>query len=117
MGVIMRAIIFALGLALGLTAGSPLSRAAGAPNVQELLRRCAQGSEWELYCIGYVSGIGTLMLMNGSLTDFGICSAGTIPCGAMEQAFRNWAEKHPEKWGAEAHMGVMLALRETWPCK
>ncbi len=55
--------------------------------------------------------------MNGSSSDLRICSTEAIPYGAMVQTFRNWAEKHPEKWGARRYMGVMLALRETWPCK
>jgi hypothetical protein len=114
MGVIRRAIIFALGLALGLAAASPLSRAA---TVQELLRECTEGKELELHCIGYVGGIGEVMQLMGASIGFGICSTGTITHGAIQQAFENWAKKHPENWGDRAPLGVMLALRETWPCK
>ncbi len=110
----MRAIIFALGLALGLAAASPLSRAA---TVQELLRECTEDKEEELHCIGYVAGIGEVMQHMGASIGFGICSTGPITHGAMQQAFENWAKKHPENWGDPAGEGVMLALRETWPCK
>jgi Rap1a immunity proteins len=125
----MRAATFALGLALGLTAASSFSWAGAPPDVQGLLQKCTvEGSKDWNYCIGYVGGIGTVMLLNGSLTDFGfakpplemsICRTErfTATAGAMVQAFRNWAEKHPESWGAEGHIGVMNALRETWPCK
>jgi len=36
---------------------------------------------------------------------------------AMVQAFKNFAEKHPESWGMEAVTGVAMALRTTWLCR
>ena len=113
MGVITRTIIFALGLALDLAAASPLSRAT---TVQELLRECTEGKELELHCIGYVGGIGEVMQLMGASIGFGICSTGPISHGAMQQHSRNGQET-PQNWGDRARLGVMLALRETWPCK
>ena len=80
------------------------------------------------YCIGFVAGIGATMSLTGSwlMTEpelkardpgISICYTGILSPGAMIQAFRNWAEKHPESWGARDALGVMHALNETWPCK
>ena len=73
-------------------------------------------------CIGFVSGVGETMgvLQFGIRTfpDFGafsICDAP--PHGAMVQAFTDWAEKNPQEWKNPAILGVMTALRETWPCE
>lgn len=40
---------------------------------------------------------------------------GVGPYG-MEDAFRDWAEKHPELRNLPALVGVVDALREKWPC-
>jgi hypothetical protein len=126
-----------LGLALAVTAAPLLSLADvskdnASPNVQKLLQECnaLQGSGEPdamdysnfSYCIGYVGGIGDAMLANGQIVHplnpvVSICDEGLISRGAMVQAFRNWAQKHPERWSDNDSLGVMAALRETWPCK
>ena len=121
----MRTIIFALGLALALTAAPPLSRA-DVPNVQKLLEECnaAPGTDDFFLCIGYVGGIGDAMILNGVDARrkainpmLVICDEEGISYGAMIQAFKNWAQQHPETWGSPQYRGVATALRESWPCK
>jgi hypothetical protein len=110
------------------TADTPTTR-----NTQTLYRWCKAktGSVEHGVCLGYIAGVGELMTVNGAdvgssrpqfLTNVeiylwmtSICNAPTP--GAMVQAFVNWAEKHPEKWGGERISSVMTALQETWPCK
>lgn len=47
-----------------------------------------------------------------------ICSGRPVPIYAARiQAFMNWARAHPEKWNLTDFEGVVLALRESWPCK
>jgi hypothetical protein len=91
-------------------------------DIQKLLEKCnAEGEEnyKQFYCIGYVAGIGDAMRLNGQsglLDQMSICGEeGTY--GAMVQAFMNWAQKHPERWGEHSSVGVITALRESWPCK
>jgi hypothetical protein len=72
------------------------------------------------FCTGYIVGIaeslGQLSLKTSTRSS-GICWTGqTIEYSASVQAFKNWAEKHPEAWGVVRYAGVMWALRETWPC-
>jgi len=69
------------------------------------------------YCLGYVGGIGDYlkgMGLSGTNPKQSIC--GDISYGAAAQAFTNWAQKHPERWSENRLIGVVLALRETWPC-
>ena len=44
------------------------------------------------------------------------CFNSTVTTGAMVQAFKNWAQKHPADWSTLAHDGVFDAIKETWPC-
>jgi Rap1a immunity proteins len=92
-------------------------------DVQALYRLCKMPIETQEFaiCVGFVSGVGETMgvLQFGirKLPDFGafsICDAP--PHGAMVQAFADWAEKNPQEWKNPAILGVMTALRETWPC-
>jgi hypothetical protein len=84
------------------------------------------------YCLGYIEAVGQLMVTNGYertkisgvkasqyLTDTALCQApsGGVPSGAaLIQAFVNWSDKHPEHWADHTLIGVLLALRSTWPC-
>jgi hypothetical protein len=71
-------------------------------------------------CLGFISGIGDVMAVIGSGRhdlQLGLCGPSPTPTyGAMIQAFMNWAEKHPEQWNIAQEAGVVIALRETWPC-
>lgn len=86
-----------------------------------------------VYCLGFVVGIADVMTMNATqiskapngspvrtyLAASGICTPDyRAPSGgALIQAFLNWADRHPEKWGIDAGTGVGLAFQDTWRCK
>jgi hypothetical protein len=61
-----------------------------------------QGSGHQMYCMAYVRGIVDTLLVNSELlkdnktlrAEMALC--GTISNAAAVQAFKNWAEKHPE---------------------
>lgn len=94
-------------------------------NVQRLLGWCKQpqSSAGFNLCVGFVGGVGSTMVNLGQVYEnkpetreiTGLCGSGAT-VGAMVQAFTNWAEGHPEEWTMNAGLGVMLALREKWPC-
>lgn len=100
-------------------------------DVQSLYYQCKK-SETNMgfgYCIGYISGIGSQMMWTSHtiehITDFNqrlevgfvsACAKSFVSNGAMVQAFINWAEKHPEEWVTDKQLGVIQAIRGTWPC-
>jgi hypothetical protein len=121
----------ALSLAVAMIGGLfPSAVAAAEDNVQKLLQECsAENPSYDLFhCIGYVNGIGDMMGLIGllitksnertpNLGRFAFCPGKPAPTyGARLQAFKNWAQSHPEKWGDQAFVGVITALREVWPC-
>lgn len=73
------------------------------------------------YCLGYISAIADMMLLHSSDDEqtrgmYGMCAVDPVTYGASKQVFINWADKHPELWSKPMELGVILALRETWPC-
>ncbi|WP_366510182.1 Rap1a/Tai family immunity protein [Mesorhizobium sp.] len=68
---------------------------------------------------GYVGGIADQMVANGMFAareEFSICVGKKVPThGAYKQAFINWADDHPESWQNHQYLGVVEALRSTWP--
>jgi hypothetical protein len=112
-----------------------LAASGSTDNVQLLLDRCKNRDKpmEQSFCIGYINGVGDMMGINGmlhvdptpaaklaeELIPFSMCSTEqNLPSvGAQVQAFVNWATKHPEKWTSEPYVGVISALRETWPCR
>jgi Rap1a immunity proteins len=79
-----------------------------------------------MYCAGFlIAAMSGLSLLgtanepqfNEARKTFGICPLPTVTTAAGVQAFKNWAQKHPEAWGIVAYPGVVFALKETWPCK
>ena len=134
MSVFSRSTAFAVALGLAV-AGVGLFpfHAAAEDNVEKLLRECSAGSadsplfEW-FHCIGYITGIGDMMGLNGlliakydegviNLNHLAFCPGKPAPTyGATLQVFKNWAQRHPERWGDKAFVGVIAALREAWPC-
>jgi hypothetical protein len=95
-------------------------------NVQSLYNLCKATTDDARYtlCIGYISGIGDIMQTNSVMhpraavdpapLDERLC--GQPSYGAQVQAFKNWAEKHPQQWQAPRQLGVISALSGTWPC-
>lgn len=75
------------------------------------------------YCLGYINGIGGVMILNGMLgnkggTSLSMCAPPSQEptARAMVQAVTNFAAIHPEYWQQEMLGGVILALKSTWPC-
>jgi hypothetical protein len=89
----------------------PCTAIATENDAQQLYDWCKQpaGSPLQMYCLGFVGGVGGAMVAAGS-----ICGNPTI--GARVQAFINWAEKNPRRWGLPDTLAVIWALKETWPC-
>lgn len=100
-------------------------------NVRALYASCksASGSQAETFCLGYIEGVGQFMAINAEylqrengswLRETSLCAkpvGGWPSGGAMKHAFANWAAKHPKNWSLGAAAGVVLALRDKWPCK
>jgi len=115
-------VVAAMQIAGGAKADPPLM------NVQQLLDACnsPMGSPGTIYCAAYISGVGGVIETNGiALSRFTprdanvlktISACGDTTVGASVQAFKNWAQAHPELWTQDAPSGVMMALRQTWPC-
>lgn len=110
---------------------APSYRAGATENVQTLFQECnAENPSYDLaHCIGIIEGAGDLMGINGllitkyddrsaALVKFAFCPGKPEPTvGARIQVFKNWAARHPEQWGEQNFVGVIEALRETWPCQ
>jgi hypothetical protein len=115
---------------------TPLRSAESKLNVQDLYRQCTKPAldAERTFCVAFISGIAEQMIATGfgfrqrraeggfldrddrNIVSFlSACTRASF--GAMVQAFVNWAEKHPEKWSTSRQLGVMMALRETWPCE
>jgi Rap1a immunity proteins len=100
-------------------------------NVQELYKQCRgrKGSLDEIFCLEFVSGVARQVFTNGlALKDIkdppdlntmsipSVCPRSFVSNDAMVEAFSEWANQHIEKWSASAQIGVMQAMRDTWPC-
>lgn len=99
-----------------LQAGDP------ARSVQDLYAKCTAttGLYEKSYCAGFFTASLDTMIVLGtdvSTQAFGICPRTTVTVGAAVQAFKNWAQKHPEAWSLQRYLGVSWALQEVWPCK
>lgn len=71
-------------------------------------------------CIGVASGVGSMLAVNCYSIGDGYSPSlkATAPpsTGAAVQAFINWAEDHPERWGDLFAFGMARALVEAFPC-
>ena len=67
-----------------------------------------------MYCAGVIEGAwGTLSLTGNSES---LCPKTPMSAIGKVEAFRKWAVQHPEMWGKEQMVGVVLALQQAWPC-
>ena len=110
---------------------SQIATAETGMTIQTLLQDCNAdaGSTDSFLCVGKVSGIGEMMGLNGLLIfqhresyanfyKFSICPGKPTPTiGAQLQVFKNWARIHPERWAEQDFVGVIVSLREAWPCR
>jgi hypothetical protein len=104
-----------------------VSPAKAGDNVQTFLQKCtSQTNATDIsYCYGRVTGIFETMGLNGAsfshqfnpLKTLTVCVDPPPSYGAEVQAFINWANNHPEKWGMPDSVGVAGAMSETWPCQ
>ena len=100
-------------------------------DVQELYKQCKgrRGSLDEIFCLEFVSNVARQVFTNGlALKDIkdspdlmtmsipSACPKSFVSNDAMVEAFSEWANEHIEKWRASAEIGVMQAMRDTWPC-
>jgi Rap1a immunity proteins len=100
-------------------------------DVQELYKQCRgrQGSLNKIFCLEFVSAVARQVFTNGlALKDIKdpsdlmtisvsfACPKSFVSNDAMVEAFSEWANEHIEKWSASAQIGVMQAMRDTWPC-
>ena len=118
-----------LGILLALLALAPGTAHANNYTVQDLLQMCnsPEGSQDFVYCVGYIGGLGDTLAMNGATLPSlpqrdanlirGISICGNISLEAAIQAFKNWAQAHPERWTEPAPPEVALALVQSWPCR
>lgn len=81
------------------------------------------------YCLGFISGAANQMFWLGArlkeakdrddlvlMGFFAACPKTSVSNGAVFQAFINWVKKHPEEWSDDTQLGVIEAIRATWPC-
>jgi hypothetical protein len=100
-------------------------------DVQSLYRQCKHPTTQieQAFCVGFVSGVGQQMMWTGAWLDrisndddrttvlfYSACSETFVSNGAMVQAFINWAEIHPKEWNTSKQLGLIQAIRATWPC-
>ncbi|WP_366928994.1 Rap1a/Tai family immunity protein [Mesorhizobium sp.] len=108
----------------------PPASADDSRSVQTFLEACnaEDASPKAFYCVGTIHGIVDTLTMNGVINNraqrkspefvrFSICPPQGTTVGANVQAFKNWANAHPEQWSTPDLLGVLIALRETWPCR
>ena len=99
-------------------------------DVQDLYKQCTyKGSLDEIFCLEFVSGVARQVFTNGlelkdtkdppdlmTMSIPSACPKSFVSNDAMVEAFSEWANQHIEKWSASARIGVMQAMRDTWPC-
>jgi hypothetical protein len=112
-------VILAIVAAFFLWAFAPRAHAEINPTVQGLYDLCKareESSEF-LSCVAYIAGASdTLRLLANSPEMIGFAICGDATYGAMVQAYKNWAEKHPEYWSKNRLSGLIVALSQAWPC-
>ena len=89
--------------------------------VQQLLAACQPDNPWILYCYGFVDAVTKTMSIIGGVKGglrekLGNCGPDSTTTGQDVQIFINWAKANPTKWQSPGLSGVILALREAWPC-
>jgi hypothetical protein len=107
-------------------------------DVQWLYHVCARdlSADANAFCLTYTSAVADLMRMNceiakqrlstGGLSNaddrramLSVASDATAIYGLARAkfAFIDWANANPKRWNLPMAEGVMVALRERWPCE
>jgi len=99
-------------------------------NVHDLYKQCTyKGSLDKIFCLEFVSNVAREVFTNRSslknakdppdLMTMSIpyaCPKSIVSNDEVVGAFNEWANQHLEKWEANARIGVMQAMSDTWPC-
>jgi hypothetical protein len=92
-----------------------------ATSIQRLYAICSSTDKGDtLYCFGYITAMVESMTAVGKepLTrEYGICPRAPVSVTASVEAFRNWAQRHPQQGTLIRYSGVAWALQEKWPCR
>ena len=98
--------------------------------VHDLYKQCNnKGVVDEVFCLEFVSSVARQAFMNGlalrhikdppdlmTMSIPSACPKSFVSNDVMVEAFSAWANQHLENWSASAQIGVMQAMRDTWPC-
>ena len=112
-------------VAIAITPFSSLAQATGDSTVQSLLSDCEapSGSFDSAYCLGVIQGTRNVMgvlcyeIQQGNAGNSALAAdVSYITLGAARQAFTNWAKDNPQQWDIHGNLGVIMALRNTFPC-
>lgn len=76
-----------------------------------------KGTQWFAVCLGYITGAGDMMGLNGLDGDAKPALCGQTTPAAMIQAFKTWAANNPKDWATPRIYGVTKALSDNWPCR
>lgn len=111
--------------ALAVDAGTPDLAALQAripdTSIQSLYNECTgKDLHDQFFCVGYISAtldaVGMLAAAESQPQSFRMCPKVPVTPGAAVQAFKNWAQKHPQSWTLDRVYGVRWALHDAWPC-
>jgi len=98
----------------------------GNRSVKQLLRWCgadvSSNLAWQkFYCIGEIHGIVDMMTTTGRMADPAaqpsICPPQWASVGTDIDVFSRWASSHPEHSDMLDSVGIVLALKQAWPCQ
>jgi hypothetical protein len=120
----MKAFILTVGLLVTCNVYADVATPEKGGTVQDLYNACKSNLGVAIViCEQYIAGVMDVMSLVGGAdkgkvgSAFGMCVGDAyVSYPAARQVFINWAEKHPKLWDKDRDFGVMVAMRETWPC-
>lgn len=97
-------------------------------NAETMLNLCRGTAEGEtgmqsMVCTFRIQGVTSIMIENCLSVDNGFeplpaLASGRPPSrGAARQAFVNFMDANPDKWGLPWHVALSLALSDAFPCE
>ena len=92
----------------------------------EIQQRCVEGHELELYCVGYIEGLVTVMLFTNISGNFSLfyggrqtkefCMPTGVTAGQRRDTILKWLQDHPEDRHNASAWLVYRALYDAFPC-
>lgn len=125
----MRKSIWSLALWIALTSAANAQKVPKNYNAEKMLNLCNGAIRGEdkgmqsMVCTFRMQGITHMMVENCLSITRGfkplplLTSEKPPSRGAARQAFRNFMNANPDKWGLPWHHAVSMALSESFPCK